>query len=282
MANFLELTNSLSRAGASKITGQTVEAMQYSKPGQADPTATASQVARGILGMYRLSESEMKYLEADYMEIAADFAQLGLTVVGLLEVAEPVQAGADVLNGAIDISRGHPILGVLSMASALPIAGLIPGIGLAAVRIFQCAYKGLRFQGKCLIVLASRAGKAIGRFIYLNRGVLIKISDDGKRLWDATAELGEKMLKACKDFGEQMAKKPVAEKVVKNADNHFEPLDVILQRSMNKANDVTHRVTNRVQEAGRAIQQGRRNVDVYTKFPNTYGNITPFKNTFGL
>lgn len=125
----------------SKITGELLEDLEYSKIGAKPLNAkVGNKVARVASLAARISQKDLDFLEADWKELSLDFAQLGLTVVGLIEVAEPLQMAADVANGCIDIKRGHPIIGAISIFSATPVAGLIGGIPLALIRAFKCVY----------------------------------------------------------------------------------------------------------------------------------------------
>lgn len=217
MANFLELTLPSHSAQTSKITGGNLSDLKYSKLGATPVASRAVKIASGVGTAYmRLTQENLKAIEADWKEVSLDFTQLGLTVVGLIEVAEPVQIGADLSNGAIDISRGHPIIGAISMFSAVPIAGLVGGIPLAVIRAFKCVWNGLKFLGKSFIVFAVKPGLAAMKFIWTHKGVLLNYSSKLKRFVENSAEkaieglpkITENMMKQLKSFGEKLAKEP--------------------------------------------------------------------------
>lgn len=199
----------------SKITGELLEDLEYSKIGAKPLNAkVGNKVARVASLAARISQKDLDFLEADWKELSLDFAQLGLTVVGLIEVAEPLQMAADVANGCIDIKRGHPIIGAISIFSATPVAGLIGGIPLALIRAFKCVYNSLKFLCKSIIVLAVKTGCSLGKFICLRRGILLRYSNNLKRFVDNgitkgaenLSKVSETVIQQIKAFGEKLAK----------------------------------------------------------------------------
>ena len=85
----------------------------YSKIGNEIPGAIPSSHISSDITKYgskggTISAEVLRLIEEDWKNLALDITQLGLSLVGLIEIAEPLQAAADVTNGSIDIARGHP------------------------------------------------------------------------------------------------------------------------------------------------------------------------------
>jgi len=220
MGKFLSLTGSAHAAGTSKISGELLEDIEYSQIGLKQIKPCESMIQNQFVAKAeRFSAESLRALQSDWDEVSLDFLQIGLTVVGLIEVAEPVQIAADVANGAIDIKRGHPYIGALSIASAIPLAGLFPGALLTVLRAFKCVYSGLKCLGRCFIVLAVKSVTIPMKFIYLRRGTILNYCQNAKRFIMNTGEkiiegfplVTEKVLKNIRDFGEQMAKQRVTQ-----------------------------------------------------------------------
>ena len=265
MGNLLEYTVPAHNARTSKITGELLEDVKFSKLGAEAPVNRAGRnVSRIVTAMSRISQEGIDYIEKDWQEVSLDIAQLGLTLVGLIEVAEPVQMGADIANSAIDVKRGHPVIGALSIFSATPLVGLLGGIPLTLLRAFKCVISGLKLIGKTFIAFAVKPAYAVGKFIWLRRGVLLNYSKKtGKFVENSTTKViedlpkvTEGLIRQLKELGEKLAN---AKAVLVNQSS---PGSVPSSLEMSLRTPFTHNAV-----------EARREIGKYIAFPKTYGNI---------
>ncbi len=208
--------------------GTIKSANTYSQIGKEVPgTVPTSHISlnpkTSVGGVASCSSEFLRLIETDWKNLAMDLAQLGLTIVGLLDVAPPVQAGADILNGSIDIKRGHPWIGALSIASATSLGGLIPGIGLACIRLLKVVWSGFKALGRTVYVLATSAAKPICSFV-VTRGnkILSYLKDTGRVVEDLKSwrngvvenimKLVDKLTKVDPKSFEDVTAKPLANK----------------------------------------------------------------------
>lgn len=265
MGDLLKYTVPAHNALTSKITGELLEDVKFSKLGAEAPINRAGRsVSRIVTAISRISQEGIDYIEKDWREVSLDIAQLGLTLVGLIEVAEPVQMTADVTNGAIDIKWGHPIIGALSIFSATPLVGLLGGIPLTLLRAFKCVISGLKLIGKTFIAFAVKPAYAVGKFIWLRRGVLLNYSKKlGKFVENSTSKaiedlpkVTESLIRQLKELGEKFAK----EKAVPVNQSSIESVPSSLEMSLRTP--FTHNAV-----------EARKEIGKYIAFPKTYGNI---------
>lgn len=268
MSDLFKYTIPSHNAQTSKITGELLENLNYSKLGALPlDSKVGNKVVRITSAAARISQEGLKYIQDDWEEVALDFTQLGLTLVGLIEVAEPIQMTADVANGAIDIKRGNPIIGAISMFSATPLAGLIGGIPLAVVRAFKCVISGLKFLGKSFIAFAVKPVCAVGKFIWLKRGVLMNYSNKLKKFVENSVtktiegipKITEALIKQIKELGEKLAK---------------ENVDLVMTPSTQRPVNATSSLEQSLKTPfSHPAAEARKAIGKYTTFPNTYVNM---------
>lgn len=194
MADFLKLT-------ARSISNISEQANNYSKLGKAAPGKVPESHINMSQQLAVASTEVLRELKSCWKEVALDLTQLGLSLVGLLEIAPPLQASVDIANGGIDIARGHPYIGAISIGAAVPLLGFLPGIGLGAIRFFKVIWSGLKF-----IALAVAAPVRIAwQFIKTNKKIFTYLpkTDEivegavnvGKEIKNAVVSLYERLKK---------------------------------------------------------------------------------------
>lgn len=172
------------------------------KPGTISSSHIPSDTSLAVGASGLIGAEMMRMIKNDWDELALDLTQLGLTIVGLLDIAPPAQAAADVTNGGIDFARGHPIIGVLSMASTIPILGLLPGVGLTVVRVVKCCCSGFKLFGKVVYAIVTTVAKPAFQFVVIK----------GKQLFSYIPEAG-KIVEGAKAFSKNLIE--AIERIVK-------------------------------------------------------------------
>ena len=194
MANFLSITLNVNKT--THI--EDVTANAYSKIGKAQPGKTKTeQLPQNSNGF--LTKEDLNKIKLDWKELSLDVTQLGLSIVGLIEVAEPFQIAADVTNGAIDFKRGHPLLGTLSMLSATPVAGLLSGLALFGLRIIKCLWNGFKFFGKVVWIIAKSGVCKMASFIFTKGQHLVSYLPKTEQITECVLKAGHNISKYTSD-----------------------------------------------------------------------------------
>lgn len=195
MADFLKLT-------ARSITNISEQANNYSKLGKAAPGKVPESHINMSQQLAVASTEVLRELKSCWKEVALDLTQLGLSLVGLLEIAPPLQASADIANGGIDIARGHPYIGAISIGAAVPLFGFLPGIGVGVIRFFKVIWSGLKF-----IALAVAAPVRIAwRFIITNKKVIFTYLPKTDEIVEGAVNVGKEIKNAVVSFYERLKK----------------------------------------------------------------------------
>ena len=273
MADFLKLTAKAFRNTADQTNN-------YSKIGAVPPgQIKSSYLSNAKNGL--LTAEEIARLKCDLQELSLDLTQLGLTVVGLIEVAEPIQISADLANAAIDFGRGHPVIGTFSALSATPILGLLSGIGLTGIRVVRVLWNTLKFLGKSFFIIAKAGICKANAFIFTKgqrlltyfptkgqvvESVLQTGDSIGKFMSDGIPAFTEGLKKILVKIGNALTKAPV------------EPITIKQTNGLQNAIETNIKNAKKVDSGynPKTATEARKYINTYRQFPNTFGNIRKF------
>lgn len=225
------------------------QANNYSKLGKAAPgRIPESHINTAHLGA--IVSAEILRLKSCWKEVALDLTQLGLSLVGLFELAPPVQAAVDITNGSIDIARGHPYIGALSIGAAIPLVGIAPGIGLTVIRLFKVVWSGIKF----LALAVSAPGRIVWRFIITNKKTIFTYLPKTDELVEGAVNVGKEIKNAVVSFYERIKKVNI---------DDIEPQKV----------DTSYTNNNSIFNGWKKEHEIRSEYDKYKIYNDTYGNI---------
>lgn len=243
MADFLKLT-------ARSITNISEQANNYSKLGKAAPGKIPESHINMSQQLAVASTEVLRELKSCWKEVALDLTQLGLSLVGLLEVAPPLQASADIANGGIDVARGHPYIGALSMVAAIPILGSIASLGLGIVRVVKVVWSGVKF-----VALAVAAPARIAwRFIITNKKVIFTYLPKTDEIVEGAVNVGKEIKNAVVSLYERLKKVDI---------DNLETQKV----------DASYTNNNSIFNGWNNEQKNRSEYAKYVLNNNTYGNL---------